>query len=390
MGDNFLFSPIQGTYGAAVDLGTTTIVLELIRLSDGQTLSVVSCENPQRVFAADVIGRMDHALKGKLHVLSAMVQDCIDRLEKEAFVNAGLCEQKADCRIIAGNTTMLYLYEGRNPSTLAAAPFEADCLFGQSVDRNFLPPCAGAFVGADITCAVLASGLCEKNETSLLIDVGTNGEIALWHQGQLTCCATAAGPAFEGCSISCGVGSVPGAIDKVIVENGELRYSTIGHATACGLCGSGLIDLIAALLETEQLDETGFLEDEVSLAPGVTLTQQDVRQVQLAKAAIAAGIETLLQTAGLNTEAVSTLFIAGGFGSHLNLQSAARIGLIPESLAGKAVILGNASLAGARQLLLSSPSYQQANAIAHHAECVNLASVSSFTNAFVEKMLFEA
>lgn len=388
--DAYPLEPVAGQYGAAVDLGTTTIVLELIRLTDGQTLSVVSCENPQRVIAADVIGRIEHALGGGLAALSTMVRECIATLERKAFEQAGLRDKQADCRVIAGNTTMLYLYAGYNPISLSAAPFEADCLFGKTLDRDELPPCCGAFVGADITCALLSSRICEKNETALLIDIGTNGEIALWHQGQLTCCATAAGPAFEGCGISCGVGSIPGAIDSVCQTDGQLAFTTIAHAPACGLCGSGLIDLIAALLDTEQLDETGFLEDEVVLAPEVTLTQQDVRQVQLAKAAIAAGIETLLQNAGLNTDAVSTLFIAGGFGSHLNLQSAARIGLIPESLAGKAVILGNASLAGARQLLLSSSSNQQANAIAHHAECVNLASVSSFTNAFVEKMLFEA
>lgn len=383
------FSPLTGVYGAAVDIGTTTIVLELLRLSDGKKLAVVSCENPQRVIAADVIGRIGSALQGNLNVLQNLANNCIDELEQEAFAKAGIMNAKADWRIIAGNTTMLYLFAGRNPQSLSAAPFEADCLFGQYSGRDILPACAGAFVGADITCALLASQFVHTDETTLLIDIGTNGEIALWHNGELTCCATAAGPAFEGCGISCGTGSIPGAIDSVHIENGLFEFTTIHSAPASGICGSGLIDLIAALLETERLDESGYLEDEVEVAEGIVLTQQDIRQVQLAKAAIAAGIQILLQRSNLDNSAVSHLYIAGGFGSHLNLQSAARIGLIPEEFVDKCIVLGNASLAGARQILLSKNALDEVQTIAHKAHCINLAEEKSFTHSFVENMLFE-
>lgn len=385
----FALSPMPGEYGAAVDVGTTTIALQLIRLRDGETLATVSCENPQRIVAADVIGRIDHALHGELGMLAALVRDAVDSLEREAFAAAGLPFAPADVRIIAGNTTMLYLFSGRDPKSLAAAPFKADCLFALRNGRDLLPACAGAFVGADITCALLDSGIFGKSATALLIDIGTNGEIALRHNGKLYCCATAAGPAFEGSGISCGVGSVPGAIDSASVKDGAIAFTTISNAPAAGICGSGLIDLIAALLETGQIDETGALDDEIQLAEDVSLTQQDVRQVQLAKGAIAAGIEILLKRAGITCGDVDTLYIAGGFGSHLNLCSAARIGLIPEPLAAKAVVLGNASLGGARQILLRSSAWDEATQIAGSANCLNLAADADFSDTFIENMLFE-
>lgn len=389
LGTEFPLDPLPGAYGAAVDLGTTTIVLQLVRMSDGEILSTVSCENPQRVIAADVIGRIDHAMRGRLNHLASLAREAIDALEREAFAQAGMPGRQSDVRVIAGNTTMLYLYSGRDPRTLSAAPFEADCLFGHRCDRDLLPACAGAFVGADITCALLDSGICYGGETAMLIDIGTNGEIALRHNGKLYCCATAAGPAFEGGGISCGVGSIPGAIDSAAVQNGEITFTTIGNEPVSGICGSGLIALTAALLETEQLDETGALDDDILLAPEVILTQQDIRQIQLAKGAIAAGIETLLHRAGISCKDVGTLYIAGGFGSHIDLAAASRIGLIPAELAKKAVVLGNASLSGARQVLLRRSAWDEASRIAEMADCLNLAADPHFSDAFIENMMFE-
>ena len=384
----FPLSPRRGEYGAAVDIGTTTVVLQLLRLADREALATVSCENPQRVVAADVIGRIDAALKGQLPMLRRLVRHCVDELEREAFEQARLPGRLADVRVISGNTTMLYLFSGRSPHTLAAAPFLADCLFGFQEGRDLFPACAGAFVGGDITCAVLSSGMTKQSETALLIDVGTNGEIALWHEGVMRCLATAAGPAFEGGGISCGVGSVPGAVDRVRVEGREIRLHTLNGAPPIGLCGSGLIDLTSALLETERLDEAGFLEEDVPLGEGIALTQRDVRQVQLAKGAVAAGIRTLLKQAGISENQVRSFYIAGGFGSRLDLQNAARIGLIPASLIPKAVVLGNASLSGARQLLLSAPSWEDALRIARDAQCLNAAACPGFSDDFVDCMLF--
>lgn len=381
--------PFEGEYGAAVDIGTTTLVLRLLRLADGKTLATVACENPQRMIASDVIGRIEAALNGKLPLLTSMIRDKINMLEQAALASVGLDGAQASLRVIAGNTTMLYLYRGLSPAPLSSAPFQADCLFDLQMERDYYPRCMGAFVGADITCAVLSSGMCEKDETALLIDIGTNGEIALWHGGRLTCCATAAGPAFEGWGISHGVDSVPGAIDRVTIVNGQLCCATIGRQRAVGICGSGLIDLIAALLDLELLDETGAMDDDIQIAPGVTLTRKDVRQVQLAKAAIAAGIKTLIEGQGLTCRDIQHLYIAGGFGSHLSLRSAARIGLIPDELARKALVIGNASLGGAERILLRREDAAFASRLAQSAKCLNLGGSKPFSDAFVACMMFE-
>jgi len=294
---------------------------------------------------------------------------------------------------VTGNTTMLYLLTGRNPETLSHAPFAADCLYDETTDLNgrqaYLPPCLHAFVGADITCAVLASGMCQKDEISLLCDVGTNGEIALWKDGVLYVSSTAAGPAFEGAGITCGCGSIPGAIDRVTVKNGALEAGTIRNQPAVGLCGSGLVDAVASLLELEWLDETGAMDDdEVTLAGNVVLTQADVRAVQLAKAAIAAGIECLMKTAGVTPDEVQQVYLAGGFGSHLNLKNAARIGLLPETLIDRTSVLGNAALDGTVMTLLQGESQPELRRIATCAKHVDLGGNPLFNEQYVENMFF--
>ena len=288
---------------------------------------------------------------------------------------------------------MLYLLTGRDPVSLARAPFQADTLFGADtvlLDRRaYLPLCMNAFVGADITCAVLASQMCTRNETALLCDIGTNGEIALWHSGTLYVTSTAAGPAFEGAGISCGCGSVRGAIDRVHAGQGQLCIHTIADAPPVGICGSGLIDAVAVLLSLDEISPTG------SIAPGgiplggsVRLLPADIRAVQLAKAAIAAGIALLLHHAQIDVDAVSCLYVAGGFGSHLDLQSAAAIGLLPQALVPRAVVLGNAALAGASELLLNQTLLADTQAIVRRSQHVPLAGDPLFNDTYIENMLF--
>lgn len=206
---------------------------------------------------------------------------------------------------------MLYLLTQTDPDCLSHAPFAASRLFGETLAAGelglpclhaqvYLPRCMSAFVGADITTALLASGICSKPDTRMLVDIGTNGEIALWHRGQLSCCSTAAGPAFEGAGLSMGMAGKTGAVDHVRVQDGALQAHVIGGGAPKGICGSGVIDALACLLELEQLDETGLLEqDPAPVAPPVCLTQKDVRMVQLAKSAICAGLRTLLRVEGL-------------------------------------------------------------------------------------------
>ena len=377
------FTPGEGI-GAAVDIGSTTVVLRRYDLKTGTLLGQSAMINPQTSVAADVMGRIGAALEGKGPCLQTQITDTLTLLLKQAGGNA-------DKAVITGNTTMLYLLTGRDPESLSHAPFQADTLFDTDtvlLDMPaYLPPCMNAFVGADISCAVLASGMCAQ-QTALLCDIGTNGEIALWKDGTLYVTSTAAGPAFEGALISCGCSSIPGAIDKVWAENGQLRTHTIAEAPAVGICGSGLIDAVAVLLQEEVMDETGALDEDVELAPGVTLLQKDIRALQLAKAAIAAGIQTLLESSGTSCEDIETFYLAGGFGSHLDLQNAAAIGLIPPKLVSKATVIGNAALAGAVRLLLDPGSLAQIRAIARNSRHFNLGGNPMFNEYYMEQMLF--
>ena len=349
--------------------------------------------NPQIAVAADVIGRIGAAMDGRLQDLQNMIQAAIETLLVQSAAQAGIAPETVKTLAVTGNTTMLYLLTGRNPEALSHSPFEADCLYDETVQLGsrsmYLPPCLHAFVGADITCAVLASGMTKSSETALLCDVGTNGEIALWKDGVLYVSSTAAGPAFEGAGITCGCGSIPGAIDRVAVKDGALEVSTIRNAPAVGLCGSGLVDAVAAMLELEWMDETGAMDDdEVNLAGDVTLLQADIRAVQLAKAAIAAGIECLLQTAGVAYEEVQQVYLAGGFGSHLNLQNAARIGLLPEPLIDRTKVIGNAALDGTVMTLLRGESIAELRRIAACSRHVDLGGNPVFNEQYVEQMFF--
>lgn len=387
-------APMDGRLGAAVDIGTTTLALRLYDLKNGACIGDSAMLNPQTSIAADVMGRIGAALNGSLETLQEQALTAIRTLIDQACEKAGKPAGEVDAMVVTGNTTMLYLLTGRSPETLSHAPFEADCLFGEThalLGRACcLPPCMNAFVGADITCALLESGQCEhEDEITLLCDIGTNGEIALWKHGELFVTSTAAGPAFEGAGISCGCSSIRGAIDRVWIEDGRLRIHAIGEADAVGVCGSGLIDAIAASLDLELIDETGAMDDdEIELAPGVALQPKDVRAVQLAKAAIAAGIETLLETANVRPDEVGTLYIAGGFGNHLDVNSAARIGLIPGELADCVKAIGNASLAGASRLLLDQNAMRRAQEIAETSQHVNLGGNPKFNDHYIDQMLF--
>jgi len=388
--------PMAGEIGAAVDIGTTTLALKLFDLKSGKCIGQSSRENPQRMVSADVMGRIQASMEGKGEQLQKQIADALEQMLGEASRMAGNVSEEisVDAQVMVGNTTMFYLLTGRNTESLAFAPFQADDLFGR-MDRvngrqTYFPPCMNAFVGADITAAVLASGMCEKDEIALLCDIGTNGEIALWKDGILYVSSTAAGPAFEGAGISCGCGSIPGAIDRVWVENGQIRIHTIGDTDPVGICGSGLLDAIAAYLELEEIDETGAMEkDELLLGKNVAILPKDVRAVQLAKAAIAAGIETMFTEAGITADDVQNLYIAGGFGSHLNIDSTVRIGLIPEELKGRVKVLGNAALTGAVHMLLDQDSLEKVRVIAARSSHVNLGGNKVFNEWFVEKMMFE-
>ncbi|MEG2596369.1 MAG: ASKHA domain-containing protein, partial [Ruthenibacterium sp.] len=329
---NFLMpqNPLFSHYGVAVDIGTTTLAAQLYG-TDGLVCSATAA-NPQSAYGADVISRVGAALSGKSTALAACVQRAVAALLTELSACAGIASAQIDALVITGNTAMLYLLTQQNPDCLSHAPFEADTLFGSTIDAAalhlpcaanaavYLPRCMSAFVGADITTALLASDICTKPQTSLLADIGTNGEMALWHDEKLLCCSTAAGPAFEGAGLSMGVQGIAGAIDAVTFD-GTLPFAvhTIADAPPCGICGSGIVSALAAMKTANILDETGYLQDDAdffALTDTVHITQRDIRMVQLAKSAVCAGTRTLLDTADVSFAQVQRLAIAGGFGSY--------------------------------------------------------------------------
>lgn len=395
-------APLFLHYGAAVDIGTTTVAARLYD-SSGRLLAEESCLNPQSVWGADVISRMEAALAGNAGRIADAIRNTVNTMLSGLAARAGIPAEKIEDVVITGNTVMLHLLTGEDVEPLTHAPFLARRLFGETVTARtlglevlspetsvYLPPCIAAFVGADTVTALLASEMRKTPDTGLLADIGTNGEMVLWHKEKLYACSTAAGPAFEGAGISMGMGGRSGAIDRVWTdETGDLHAHVIGEVPPAGLCGSGLVDAVACFLETELLDETGYLEDDpVTVAPPVTLTQEDIRKVQLAKSAIHAGMRTLLHSAGLPLEEVCTLYIAGGFGSYLDVRSAGRIGLFPCELVDRVKVLGNAALAGASMLLLSKCLRAECEQLSRGTEIVELASNPVFAEEYMEQMMF--
>ncbi|MDR1853061.1 MAG: ASKHA domain-containing protein [Propionibacteriaceae bacterium] len=380
--------------GVAIDIGTTTVTVLVFRLGDGERLADASALNHQVRHGSDVLSRIDAAASVGVDTLRELIVEQLGELLAEALSRADATADQVERAAITGNTTMLHLLVGLPVHTLGVAPFTPASTFGESVSASsvlpelvnaelYLPPAISAYVGPDIVCGILATGL----DNAILVDVGTNGEMALANGGRLWCCSTAAGPAFEGAEISSGMPALPGAIDSVSYSGGKLSYTTIGAKKARGLCGTGLIGAVNALLDAGIIDETGAMEEDAAAigTSSITLAASDVRKLQLAKAAIAAGIETLLSESGCD---VCALHLAGGFGSYLDPVPAAGIGLIPESLAECAEPAGNTALTGAVMLALTHRAREEAAKIAANAVEVQLSTNPVFMESYIDCMAF--
>jgi len=391
--------PMFNRLGVAIDIGTTTLAARLFAC-DGTVLSECGCKNPQDIFGADVISRIEAALHDNGEALSEKIVSALDEMLISLVQRAGKVASDIDAVVITGNTVMLYLLTKTSVEPLSHSPFELTRRLGEAIPASvlgltsvncniYIPPCISAFVGADTVCALLNSEALKASKASMLIDIGTNGEIALYNDGRLCVCSTAAGPALEGVGISMGMQGTEGAIDKVSLINGKLHSHVYGSTAPIGICGSGLVDAVAALLESELLDETGYMdEDKIEICAPVVLTRADIRSVQLAKSAICAGMKTLLYEMELDESHIEALYISGGFGNYLNKFNAGRIGLIPYSLVPKAKNIGNGALGGASMLLLNSRLCEEAEAIAKSAKTVELSSNSFFADEFIKNMLF--
>lgn len=392
--------------GVILDVGTTTLAACLIDLHTGETLRKISALNPQGVYGADVLSRIKACQEGKFELLQKLILDKSEEMLK--VLSDG---KQIEELIVSANTTMLHLFLGVNPETIGVYPFipvftqtqNVDgATLGLSVKKVRLLPSVSAYIGSDITAGILSCNMHQSEKTELLVDIGTNGEIVLSHKGKLYATSTAAGPALEGACIECGMGGVSGAIDKVYTKNGELCFTTIDNQTPTGICGSGLIDLMAVLIKERLIDENGtwdeetdsplkqrLIDDKIYLTDTVYLSQQDIRQFQLAKAAISAGIETLLIECGVDKQDLETLYIAGGLGYFMNIDNAAVTGLLPMSLSNKAKAVGNTSLSGARLCLLNEQSQKSIEKIAVQTQIVELSFSKTFQDLYIENMYFE-
>lgn len=391
-------------YGVALDIGTTTLAACLVELENGKTLKKVSALNPQSVYGADVLSRINACGEGKLGLLQELI------LDKTRELISALSGGKAITELcVSANTTMLHLFLGVDPKTIGAYPFtpvftEEKAVSGASlglpVETVRVLPSASGYIGSDITSGVATCGMDKTDTTALFVDIGTNGEIVLAHKGRLYAASTAAGPAFEGACIECGIGGVSGAINSVSVQNGEISFTTIDGDAPKGICGSGLIDLIAVLRSEELIDESGAWDDLVDspllsrlsddrfyLTENIYLSQGDIRQFQLAKSAISAGIETLFAENGIAPAEVQALYVAGGIGYYMNIDNALMLGLLPMLLKGRIYAKGNTSLAGARRCLLSEKERKRVSEIASSAEIIELSFSKTFTDKYIENMM---
>ncbi|WP_105615357.1 ASKHA domain-containing protein [Vallitalea okinawensis] len=393
-------------YGVAVDIGTTTLVLSLIDLMDYREVDSYKISNPQGAYGADVISRINFEIEDNTHVQGRLIRKAIlegiDSLVKENNIH----DQDIVDVVISGNTTMQYLLLDMNPHKLAISPFTTmDLSLHQyqwsQIFKNTqkecpvtLLPSISAYIGSDITSGFYYSNLMNQKGNILFIDIGTNGEMALKVDDCILCASTAAGPALEGANIKCGMSSVEGAINHIRLQNNEFEYDVIGHCSPTGICGSALIDLIGELASHDLIEPSGkMVKEQVEIYSDevnhVALYQEDVRQFQLAKSAIAAGVEVLLKHAGLDYTAIDHVYLAGGFGNNLDIHQAVQSGLINSLLENKVKLIGNSSLGGCAKFILEYKSKESFREIQQMCKYIELSMDVHFNKAYIDHMFFQ-
>ena len=372
-------------YQLAFDIGTTTVVGYLLR--DGEEIACAGMANPQAVFGADVISRIRAAVRGQMGPMTESIRACLKDL------TAGLCKNGEEVNLISvvGNSAMQQILLGIPVDNLAKVPFAPVLTRGEVRGNLLIVPDIAGFVGADTVACILATGMDQTEELTLLVDIGTNGEMALGNRHKMAACSAAAGPALEGAGIKFGMRGQPGAIDHVYFEHGKLGCTVIGGGEAVGICGSGLIDAVAAALDAGWLNPRGKILTEdglIHLANKIYLTQEDIRQVQLAKGAIAAGIYLMAENLGVTLEEIERVYLAGAFGTYMDPKSACRMGLLPRPLAGKITAVGNAAGTGAKILACCPGALERAQRIVDTTEALELAALPGFARCFAKNMRF--
>ena len=419
-------------FGVSVDVGTTTVVAQLIDLNNGKTIATASQTNPQISCGDDVISRIQFAgshSDGVKH-LQTIIIDCINELIVQLCQKADLAHHHIYQLAAAGNATMQHLLLGAPVTQIAQAPYVTS--FSHAVNRSaaslglkihpnaniYIFPGVAAHVGGDTVAVTLATAMSQSDDINLAVDIGTNGEIVLGNRHQLLACSTAAGPALEGARITHGMRAAPGAIERVCLADG-VNLTTIGNAKPTGICGSGLIDAVAEMIDNNIIDKSGRMispnnppphvpdnllkkiteiagkpafvlvpADQSDTGADIVITQKDIREVQLAKAAIHAGMDILLHQLNINWSDVERIFLAGAFGNYIQPPSAQKIGLLPDLPLNKIIPVGNAAAAGVRDVLISRTARRTAEKLARQIKYVELAARTEFQNLFSEHMSF--
>lgn len=400
---NSIENDSENGFAVISDIGTTTLAMYLVNLNDGKIIDQYSCLNPQAIYGADVLSRIAQTQKTSTKALQKCLIDVMNKIiidfkEKNKIT-------KIHKFYASGNTTMLHIFLNINPKTIGYYPYTPVFLdqkeisgkkIGLNADNVVILPSISSFVGADITMGVLASEMLKYNN-SLLIDLGTNGEMVLKKGLEMFATSTAAGPAFEGANIECGSGGISGAISKIEYEADKLNIKYIGD-TPKSLTGSAIIDFISILLDHNEILKSGalnltnakfrFENDKIFVYENIYLSQKDVRQVQLAKSAIRSGMDTLLQINDIDYNDLDKVFIAGGFGFYINTNNAVKIKLIPKQLVDKIEVIGNSSASGALICALSKKQNKLASEISKRINVIDLNTNTIFNDLFIKNIDF--
>ena len=389
-------------------MGTTTIAAYLVNFETGVEIGRISNQNLQSSFGADIISRIKSASEGLLETIHKVVIDQVNKIIQEFSIKYKIPEIKKV--VFAANTTMLHLLAKVDPTSIGIAPYLAQFLerkvyfggeLGIEAKEVVLLPSISSFVGSDIVSGILACDIILQDANILFCDLGTNGEIILKTKQGIYGTSTAAGPAFEGAKIECGMAGISGAVSKITYENEKISAHTINNQAISGLCGSGLVDLISLLVNEGVIDETGAFDletgsalkryikdDKFFLSNTVYLSQKDIREFQLAKSAVASGIQILIDEADIEVEDIDIVYLAGGFGFHINKENATRLGLLPLSLQDRIISVGNSSGLGAKMALVNRKYLDECDLISRKVKVIELASNHKFTNYFIENIMF--
>ena len=401
-------------YGICIDIGTTTLAALLVNLETEADCQTAVSVNHQRTYGSDVLSRISASNSGKKWEIQRCIRQDLQKLIRELLQKEKITEQQIQRIVIAGNTTMCHLLCGFSCETLGVAPFEpVDISWMEGSAAEFsgmkewdakvvILPGISSFVGADIMAGIAKMSMHRSEGYHLLLDIGTNGEMVLGNCHHMYVTSTSAGPAFEGGNISCGMASIPGVISHVFMEEtGKTGFQVIGEADgenkkkqqAIGICGTGMIDLVYELRKHQMIDEHGtysdlYFDTGYELAGKVKFTQNDIREIQMAKAAIRAGVDILVKKAGIAFDEVDDCYLAGGFGTKIDITKAAGIGLIPKELEVKTIPVGNTVLAGTKEVLLGRISKDELEKIQTMADVINLAEENDFEEMYLSYMDF--